>query len=139
VPGDPDPLELAARALRHRDRSKADIAGRLARAGIDDERRADALERLEEIGYVDDRRFAARRAEALAARQLGDEAIRHALAEEGVEAAAIVAAVEALEPEAARADAIAARLGRTAKTAARLTRKGFGADAIEHAVGLDFA
>jgi SOS response regulatory protein OraA/RecX len=53
-----DPIGVAARALRHRDRSRRQIEERLARAGVEDDRRADALDALERIGYVDDARFA---------------------------------------------------------------------------------
>ena len=53
-----DPIDLAARALRHRDRSRSQVDERLARAGVEDDRRADALDALERIGYVDDVRFA---------------------------------------------------------------------------------
>ena len=55
-----DPIDLAAAALRHRDRSRTQIDERLARAGVEDDRRADALDALERIGYVDDARFAGR-------------------------------------------------------------------------------
>jgi regulatory protein len=137
VPAEPDPLELAARALRHRDRSRAQIDARLTRAGVEADRRADALETLERIGYVDDDRFARTRAAALAARGLGDEAIRADLEAGGVGAEALEEALAALEPEVERARAIAARSGRTVRTAVQLARKGFGEDAIEAAVGPD--
>ena len=47
--------------------------------------RAAAVETLERLGYVDERRFAASRAAALAARGYGDEAIRFDLEREGVD------------------------------------------------------
>ena len=47
-----DPVDLAAAALRHRDRSRLQVDERLARAGVEDGRRADALDALERIGYV---------------------------------------------------------------------------------------
>lgn len=138
---DKDPIDVAARALRHRDRSRKQIADRLARAGIGDVRSEEALETLERVGYVDDGRYAANRAAALAARGLGDAAIRHDLEAAGVAAEAAEEAVAGLAPEAERARAIAARTGRTAETAGQLARqlarKGFGEDAIEAAVGLD--
>jgi SOS response regulatory protein OraA/RecX len=34
--GDHDPIEIAARALQHRDRSRREVDERLARAGIDE-------------------------------------------------------------------------------------------------------
>jgi regulatory protein len=132
-----DPIEIAARALQHRDRSRREIEERLARAGIDEDRRTDALDTLERVGYVDDERFAGARAEALANRGYGDEWIRHDLGEHGVAAEAIVEAIGALVPEADRAAALVHRLGRTPKTGARLARKGFGEDALEAALGID--
>jgi len=134
---DQDPIEIATRALEHRDRSRRDVAERLARAGIDEEARNDALDALERVGYVDDDRFARSRAEALANRGYGDEWIRHDLGEHGVGAEAAAEAIGALAPEAERAAALVARLGRTPKTGAHLARKGFGEDALESALGID--
>jgi regulatory protein len=134
-----DPIELAARALQHRDRSRRELDERLARAGIDEDRRKDALETLERVGYVDDERFAGARAEALASRGYGDEWIRHDLAGHGVPAEAVARAIGALLPEAERAAALVERLGSTPKTGAHLARKGFGQDALEAALGIDVA
>ncbi len=139
MPDEPDPIDVAARALRHRDRSRAQVSERLARAGVGDEQRENALDTLARVGYVDDARFAANRAATLAARGLGDEAIRHDLDGSGVPAEAADAALAGLEPEAARARAIAERTGRTAKTAAQLARKGFSEESIEAAVGWEIA
>jgi hypothetical protein len=61
------------------------------------------------------------------------------LAEDGVAPEGVEAALAALAPEAERADAIAARDGRTPKVAARLERKGFGTDALETVFGCPFA
>jgi regulatory protein len=134
-----DPIELAAQALQHRDRSRRDLDERLAKAGVGEEERADALESLERVGYVDDARFAATRAGTLAGRGYGDEWIRHDLAGHGIGSEAVAAALEGLEPEAARARGVVARLGRSRKTAARLAAKGFGEDAVVSAVGIDVA
>jgi regulatory protein len=134
-----DPIEIAARALQHRDRSRQEIDARLAEAGVDEDRRADALDHLERFGYVDDQRFATARAEALAARGHGDESIRVDLDRHGVAAEPAALALAGLEAEADRARALAQRLGRTPKTAAQLARKGFSEDAIEAAVGIDVA
>jgi len=49
------------------------------------------------------------------------------------------AALSALEPERDRAAALAARLGRSRKTAALLGRRGFDPDAIEAVLGADVA
>src|SRR4051812_6714026 len=88
-----DPIELAAKSLRHRDRSRRELDARLARAGVEEDARADALDTLERVGYVDDSRFAAARAASLAGRGYGDEAIRfdlkgHQVGDEAIEAGA---------------------------------------------------
>jgi SOS response regulatory protein OraA/RecX len=137
--GEQDPIEIAARALQHRDRSRRDLEERLARAGIDEDKRNDALETLERVGYLDDERFAGSRAEALADRGYGDAWIRHDLAGHGVSAETVAGAIAVLAPEAERAAALVARLGNTPKTGARLARKGFGHDALEAALGIDVA
>jgi regulatory protein len=130
-----DPIEVAARSLRHHDRSRSELDERLAKAGVGEAARAEALDRLEQIGYVDDSRFAMTRAGVLAGRGQGDVAIRFDLRGRGVEAEAIETALAELAPEAERAAQLADRLGRTAKSAAQLRRKGFGAEAIEAAFG----
>jgi SOS response regulatory protein OraA/RecX len=130
-----DPVDLAAAALRHRDRSRRQVDERLARAGIDDDHRADALDALERIGYVDDARFAGQRAASLAERGYGDEAISALLAADGVAADLAAEAVGALRPEPERAAELIATMGASPRTAARLARKGFGEDAVEAAAG----
>jgi regulatory protein len=130
-----DPLEIAARALRHRDRSRREIEERLARAGVPEPECAAVLDTLERIGYVDDERFAAARAAALAGRGFGDDAIRYDLGEHGVGPEAAAVAIDTLAPEADRARALVARLGRSPRTAAHLGRKGFCEDSVETALG----
>jgi regulatory protein len=134
-----DAIDIAARALIHCDRSRRQVELRLERAGVDEERRADALETLERVGYVDDARFAGARAAALAARGYGDEAIRRLLEGEGVAAEAVERAVAVLEPERERAGRLVERLGASARTAAQLQRKGFGEESVELAAGGAFA
>jgi SOS response regulatory protein OraA/RecX len=133
-----DPLDVAARALRHRDRSRADVAARLERAGVDAAARDEALEMLERVGYVDDRRFARSRAEALAGRGRSDAAIRYELEGGGAAPEAIDEALARLPPERERAIALVRRGG--AAAAGRLGRAGFGEDAVEAALAaLDVA
>jgi regulatory protein len=134
-----DPIELAARALRRHDRTRRELDDRLARAGVAEPQREQALETLERIGYVDDARVAATRAEALASRGQGDDAIRFDLEGRGLPAAAVEQALAGLELEALRAAATVDRLGRTPKTAAQLRRKGFSEDAVESALGSEIA
>jgi regulatory protein len=130
-----DPIEVAVRSLRSHDRSRAEIDERLAKAGIGELDRPEALDRLERLGYVDDGRFAVSRATALASRGQGDAAIRFDLRGRGIAEDAIETALAELEPEVERAVQLAEQLGRTPKIAARLGRKGFGADALEAAFG----
>jgi regulatory protein len=126
-----DPLDIAARALRHRDRSARQVDERLARAGVDAARRAETLETLGRLGYVDDDRYAAARAAAFAARGWGDAGIRAHLERDGVATDAAGRALAALEPEQERARAIARRDGATARTARRLAAKGFSEEVVE--------
>jgi regulatory protein len=130
-----DPIEVAVRSLRSHDRSRAEIDERLAKAGISELERPEALDRLERLGYVDDGRFAASRAAALANRGQGDAAIRFDLRGRGIAEEAIESALAELAPEVERAVELAEQLGRTPKVAARLRRKGFDADALEVAFG----
>jgi regulatory protein len=129
----PDPLGVAVRALAQRDLSVHELAGRLERRGIAEADRAEVIDRLLRAGYVDDVRFARARAQTLAARGLGDAAIRADLAQRGVEADAVDGALAALEPEAERARREAARFGGGARAARALLRKGFGGEALEDA------
>ncbi len=128
-------LTAATTALSRRDRSSAELEARLERRGVAVRDRADALEALERAGYVNDARFAASRAVALAARGYGDEAIRFELERHRLAAAEIDAAVAALPIEAERARSIVERRGRTPRTVRRLAAKGFAPESIEAAIG----
>jgi regulatory protein len=128
-------LAAAARALRHRDLPAERVAERLERAAVAPAARADALETLARVGLVDDGRYAHGRAAALAARGLGDAAIRFGLEHDGVAGELVEEALGALEPERERAGAVAAARGASAKTARLLARRGFGEDAIDAALG----
>lgn len=132
-----DAVETALRALRRRDRSRAELDARLAKDGVGEGERQQALETLERIGYVDDERLARRRAEELAARGSGDRLIRHDLESRGLEPAAVAAALEHLEPESERAARVVARRGSGPKTARYLASKGFDEDALAAAVARD--
>lgn len=125
------PLDVAIKALRHRDRTAAELDERLAAKGIDAAEREQALETLGRIGYVDDERFARTRAEQLAGRGSGDALIRHDLGRRGIDAEVVEAALDALEPERERAVRIAEQRGRSVKTARYLASKGFSADVLD--------
>jgi regulatory protein len=139
VEGGPDPIEVAVRALRHRDRSRRQVEERLARAGVGEDRRARALETLEHVGYLDDGRFAAGRAAALVARGHGDAAIAHLLEADGIAAEVVQDVLAALEPEVDRARRELAGGREPRRCAARLLRKGFAPESVEEALGGGFA
>jgi SOS response regulatory protein OraA/RecX len=128
------PLDLAIRALRSRDRSAAELDASLEQRGVAADQRREALETLERIGYVDDERFARMRAEQLAERGSGDALIRDDLERRGLAAESVELALAALRPERDRAAEIAARRGRSVKTARYLASRGFGEDALEAVV-----
>jgi len=126
-------VETALRALRHHDRSAAQIDCHLAARGISEHDRIEALATLSRTGLVDDRRFAEARAAGLAARGAGDAFIRYDLRLAGVDDDVIEHALTALEGERVRAERIVRRRGVGAKTARYLVGKGFSED-IVHAV-----
>jgi SOS response regulatory protein OraA/RecX len=126
-------LGTALGALRRRDLSRGALDERLARRGIREGARSDALGALERVGLVDDERVAQHRAAALAERGWGDEAIRYRLLGERVEAGAVDTALRELEPESVRAGRIVARRGSGRATALFLARRGFGEDEVEAA------
>lgn len=132
---DPNPIDLAAKALRQGDRSRHEIDEKLARAGIGADARAESLDTLERLGYVDDDRFAVDRAVALAARGYGDAYIEFELERHGLAAESVARALAVLEPEPDRAREQLAWLGASlptlAKAVARLSRKGFADESLE--------
>ena len=116
-------LAHAARALKTRDRTSAELDARLDRAGVRATARTAALATLERLGVVDDERFARRRAAALAERGRGDAAIRWDLERRGVPREVVEVALAALEPEYIRANRLG--LGPPA-----LARRGFSDDVV---------
>jgi regulatory protein len=124
-------VELALRALARRDHSAAELDGRLERVGFSEAARRDAVDRLVGAGYVDDARFAERRAELLAERGFGDEAIRLDLERRGLDRERVEQALSFVGPEPERARRVAGRSGGGARAARALARKGFSPDTIE--------
>lgn len=137
APKEIDALDAAVRALRSRDRSSAELEARLERRGVGEADRAQALETLERLGYVDDDRFARARARQLAERGSGDALIRHDLEARGLPPGLVAAALGELEPERERARRVIAARGGTAKTARYLASRGFGEDAVADLVAQD--
>jgi SOS response regulatory protein OraA/RecX len=127
-------LEAATKALARRDRSAAGLAAYLERKGTDPDDARAAVERLREAGYVNDERYATARAEALADRGYGDEAVRFELEREGLAPDQIAAVLLALPPERERATAFLLKARTPLTGIRRLAAKGFSADALEAAI-----
>jgi len=125
---------VARRALRTRDHTAASLEQRLAARGTPATVRRDTVEAAQRAGLVDDRRFAMQRAEQLACRGSGDLLIGDDLARQGVPPELARLAIDALEPEAARADTIVAERGLSPKTARYLASRGFSEVALESIV-----
>jgi SOS response regulatory protein OraA/RecX len=127
-------LAVATRALRSRDLSRQRLAERLERAAVAPASAAESLATLERAGLVDEARVARARAQSLAERGYGDEAIRHRLAVEGLPDEAVTD----LAPEAERARPLIDRRGPGPRTARWLASRGFGEEAVEAALGAAF-
>ncbi len=127
-------VEVAARALRHRDRSRETLRARLSDAGIAPWACEHALDTLARAGVVDDERFARSRADTLAARGSGDALIEADLLAAGISGPATTRAIQELDPERERALRLTAARGESEATARWLARRGFGHDAIEAAL-----
>ena len=129
------PLELALRALQRRERSTAELTRWLLERGVAEDDVETAVAHLEDIGELDDGRFARRYAEDK--RELagwGAERIRDALMERGVAAEHIEVALaaEAGADQVERAIRVLERRGRPvdseadrARALGHLTRKGY--------------
>jgi regulatory protein len=127
-------LDQALRALRHRDRTATEIDHLLESRGVEESDRQDVLERLVRTALVDDERYAASRARALADRGAGNERIRYELARAGVVPEIAEVAIGSLDSESERAARVVARRGASVKTARYLAGKGFSDDVVHAAV-----
>src|SRR5215210_1573337 len=125
-----DSLAVAMRALARREHSERGLRERLARAGASADEADAAVEELRRTGLLNEGRFAAERARSLAARGRGDAAIRLELEREGLDGAAIEAALDELEPERERAERLVVRRGDSPATARLLASRGFDEDVV---------
>ena len=128
------PLEQALRALRHRERSAAEVDRYLIDRGVGDDEREEVLETLARTALVDDRRFAEVRARSLVERGAGNELIRHELARAGIDSELAEEIVASLPSETERVARIVPRRGGGLKTARYLAGRGFSDDVIRTVV-----
>ncbi|MFM9125309.1 MAG: regulatory protein RecX, partial [Actinomycetota bacterium] len=106
-------MRRAARLVGRRSHATGELEGKIARADGPDAARA-AVERLAELGAVDDERHAAQVARQRLADGWGPLRIRHDLEAAGVEPGLIETALDGLDPaavEAAAAIAVGPRSG----------------------------
>jgi regulatory protein len=127
-------LDVAMKALARRDFSERGLRERLERAGVDPAEAEQTLARLRDEGILDEPRFAASRAHALAERGKGDAVIRFDLESQGLPAEAIEAALTELEPERVRVERIVTSRGASPATARLLAGRGFDPDVVEAVV-----
>jgi SOS response regulatory protein OraA/RecX len=131
---DAEALAAAGRVLRRRDVSRRGLDERLARAGLTAAERERAVTAFVEVGAVDDRRLAERRAERLAERGWGDEAIRARLEREGIRAEDVAGAIARLPSEAERAARVVVEAGDARRAWLLLSRRGFDPETAADAV-----
>lgn len=122
--------DIVLRALTRRDRSRAELELRLARAGVRDSDRESTLGRAADVGLVDDARFAQARARLLAERGAGDLLILQDLERHGLDETVTRDAVSQLDPEPARVSAIVDARGRTPRTIRYLAGRGFAEESL---------
>ena len=130
----PQALEAGIKALSRRELSHAELVARLERSGIAAEDAELASSQLTHAGYQSDERAAEERARVLAGRLHGDLAIRVDLRRRGISDADIDSALEGIDPELARAEALVRKAGSAEQLARALHRKGYTDDTIEAAL-----
>lgn len=124
-------LDAALGTLQRREHTTSSLEQRLERRGVAPADRRQAVDTLTRAGLVDDERFAHARAAQLATRGSGDLLIADDLERHGVAAPLVREAIDALEPESARAATIVARRGLTSATVRRLAARGFDEASLE--------
>jgi regulatory protein len=135
--------DKAHRLLAHRDRSTAELTRRLVECGYPQTTAAEVVDRLVELGIVDDERFAAAWTRSRRARGLGPTRIRRELREKGIGDEIIADMLaEFADPSAQLDAAVSALRGlkpRDSKDRARFVRRlvsrGFRSDVAVKAVG----
>ena len=118
------------KALARRELSLVELRARLERSGVTPDEAALVSTSLREAGYQSDERTASERARVLGGRCLGDAAITADLAGRGLSPTDIHEALAGLPDEEARAELLAARIGRSPKLLQTLRRKGYSEETV---------
>jgi len=129
-----DARGAALRALSARDHTAMSLDRRLEACGTAPALRRETVAAAKRAGLVDDARFASARAALLAGRGAGDLMIADDLERQGVRPDAAREAIEALEPEAERAEQLVAARGTSVRTLRFLGAKGFSEETLERLV-----
>jgi regulatory protein len=132
-------FDLACRWLARAPRSRAEVAAHLAGIGFSARAVQTAIERLVELGFVDDERLAKNRAETLASRGYGDLWIERDLVQRGLAQDVVTRALAAVPAEKGRARAWLARGARRRGVVpgawSALARRGFAEETVEDLLG----
>ncbi|HEX2110985.1 MAG TPA: RecX family transcriptional regulator [Gaiellaceae bacterium] len=128
-------LDVAGRALAQGDVSSRRLEERLRRADVAQPVAASVLAGLRRAGVADDARAARARAEVLAARGWGDEAVAARLEADGFDEMDVRGALAALDPELPRARALVGREPDARRAARLLARRGFADETAESLLG----
>ncbi len=141
-----DAFEVALASLRRRERATLELAAWLAKRGYGSEEIEGAVDRLTEVGELDDERFARRYAEdKRELRGWGAERIREALAARGIPPELVEAVLEADShgAQVGRASDLLTRQGRPlaadadrARALGYLTRRGYEYEVAYEAIRL---
>jgi regulatory protein len=142
----PDGFQVALAALRRRERATAELSAWLAKRGYGLEQIETTINRLTELGELDDERFARRYAEdKRELRCWGAERIRESLVSRGIPLAVVEAALEADShgAQVGRASDLLVRQGRPleadsdrARALGYLTRRGYHYEVAYEAIRL---
>ncbi len=147
---DADPVavarEIALRLLSVRDRTRLELERALAKRRVPAEAAREVLDRLTDVGLIDDRRFAGAVFDAQHRRRRSTRALRQELRTKGVDADLIEAAAAEVSSEtdlAVARELVAARARslerfsyqvRYRRMAGQLTRRGFSASVVASAL-----
>jgi SOS response regulatory protein OraA/RecX len=129
-------LEAAVRTVSRRDVSTRRLRQRLDARGIASPEAEAAVETLASAGVVDDERLAQARAQHIADRGWGDEAIAARLEREGFPSEAVTQAIAELPAEHERARALFARAPDRRAAWRLLGRRGFSPEIVEDVLGV---